>query len=280
METIDVNGVELECEVVGAGEPVLLISHVLADCFLPLQSEPALADRYRLIRYHRRGWSGSTHTPPPVTIQDHAVDAAALLDRLGVRRAHVAGASSGAAVAAQVALDRPELVHTLALLELTIFSLPAGPAFLAQAEPVLDTYARGDHEAALSMFMSAVSGLDWHTCRSLLEQRLPRAIAQALEDIDTFFGIELPALIEWQFGREQAARIGCPTLSVRGAETGSLWMEIADFLRSSLPQVEDLVIDGVGHLLQIHRPDPVARGMAEFLERNAITKHELAGARA
>ena len=65
MESAKVNGVELEYEVVGSGEPVLLISPVLADGFLPLLSEPTLADCYQLIRYHKRGWVGSTHTPPP-----------------------------------------------------------------------------------------------------------------------------------------------------------------------------------------------------------------------
>ena len=129
MESAKVNGVELEYEVRGSGEPVLLISPVLADGFLPLLSEPALADRYQLIRYHKRGWVGSTHTPPPVSVADHAADAAALLDHLGVPRAHIAGHSSGAAVAAQLALDHPEKVHTLILLELSLFSVPAGEAF-------------------------------------------------------------------------------------------------------------------------------------------------------
>jgi pimeloyl-ACP methyl ester carboxylesterase len=45
---------------------------------------------------------------------------------------------------------------------------------------------------------------------------------------------------------------------------------VADFLRSSLPRVEELTVEGVGHLLHIQRPEPIARGMAEFLERNAI----------
>jgi pimeloyl-ACP methyl ester carboxylesterase len=44
-------------------------------------------------------------------------------------------------------------------------------------------------------------------------------------------------------------------------------MEIAEFLRSSLPDVEECTIDGAGHLLQIQRPEPVARAMAGFLER-------------
>ena len=65
MNKATVNGIELEYEIKGSGEPVLLISPVVADGFLPFLSEPALADRYRLIRYHRRGWGGSTHSPPP-----------------------------------------------------------------------------------------------------------------------------------------------------------------------------------------------------------------------
>ena len=63
MKTATVNGVELEYELIGSGEPVLLISPVLADGFVPLVAEPSLAERYQLIRYHKRGWVGSTHTP-------------------------------------------------------------------------------------------------------------------------------------------------------------------------------------------------------------------------
>jgi pimeloyl-ACP methyl ester carboxylesterase len=278
MENAKVNGVELEYEVVGSGEPVLLISPVLADGFLPLMGEPALAD-YQLIRYHKRGWVGSTHTLPPVSIADHAADAAALLAHLGVSRAHVAGHSSGAAVAAQLALDHPKTVHTLILLELSLLSVPSGEAFLQQAGPAFEAYGSGDHEGALALFMSAVSGLDWETCRALLDRRLPGAVGQAIEDADTFFGVELPALTEWAFGPEQATAIHRPVLSVLGTETRPLWVEVAGFLRSSLPHVEQCAIDGVGHLLHIQRSEPVARGMADFMERNSMAgdRHSFAG---
>ena len=165
MDIAKVNGVELEYEVVGSGEPVLFISPVLADGFLPLLSEPALADRYQLIRYqliryHKRGLVGSTHTPPPVSVATHAADAAAILDHLGVPRAHVAGHSSGAAVAAQLAIDSPKTVRTLILLELSLLSVPNGEAFFQQVGPAFEAYGNGDHEAAFAIFMSVVSGLE------------------------------------------------------------------------------------------------------------------------
>jgi pimeloyl-ACP methyl ester carboxylesterase len=270
VQSVNVNGVKLEYEATGAGEPVLLISPVIADGFLPLLAEPALADRYQLIRYHKRGWVGSTHTPPPVSIADHAADAAALLDHLDLRPVHIAGHSSGAAVAAQLALDHPEYVHTLMLLEPSLLSVPSGEAFLEQAGPAFEAYVSGDHTGALAMFMTAVSGLEWTSSKALLEERVPGAIEQAITDADTFFGIELPALTEWTFGREQAAVIHQPVLSVLGTETQPLWVEVAEFLRSALPQVDERAIDGVGHLLHIQRPEPVARTMAEFLGRHSI----------
>jgi pimeloyl-ACP methyl ester carboxylesterase len=54
-----------------------------------------------------------------------------------------------------------------------------------------------------------------------------------------------------------------------------LFVEVAALLRSSLPNVEECVIDGVGHLLHIQRPEPVARGMAEFLERHSMANDRL-----
>jgi len=270
MKKAKLNGVELEYEVTGAGEPLLLISPVLTDGFLPFLSEPALADRYRLIRYHKRGWAGSTRTPGPVSIADHVVDAVALLEHLDLRRAHIAGHSSGGAVALQMALDRPEFVHTLVLLEPSLLSLPGAPAFFQKAGPAFEAYAAGDHEQALVIFMTAISGLDWKVCRALLEESIPGAVADALKDADTFFGVELPALTQWTFNAKLAATIAPPALSVLGAQTQPLWVEIAELLRSSLPNVEECRIEGVGHLLHIQRPEPVARGIGQFLARHRM----------
>jgi len=271
MEIATVNGVELEYEVVGSGEPVLLISPVLADGFLPLMTESALTDRYQLIRYHKRGWVGSTHTAGPVPVAVHAADAAALLDHLAVPSAHVAGHSSGAAVAAQLCLDHPRTVRTLALLELSLLSVPSGKAFFEQAGPAFEAFAAGDHEGAIASFLGVVGGLDQAAVRTVLDDLLPGAFAQAVKDADTFFGVELPGLGEWGFGAQQAAAIKCPVLSVLGSGTQPLWVEVAAFLRSSLPNVDECTIEGVGHLLHIERPEPVAQAIASFLGRHPIT---------
>ena len=204
-------------------------------------------------------------------VADHAADAAALLDHLGIAHAHVVGHSSGAAAAAQLALDDPERVATLALLELSLFSVPSGEVFLAAAAPVFETYASGDHEGALAMFLSAVSGLETVACRELLDERIPGAVDPGDQGCRHVLRRRAPALTEWSFGAEQAAALRQPVLSVLGNETAPLWIEVAEFLRDSVPDIEERTIDGVGHLLHIERPQPVAEAVADFLGRHPVT---------
>jgi pimeloyl-ACP methyl ester carboxylesterase len=272
MDKAQVNRVELEYAVQGSGEPVLLIgTGPIANSFVPFFSEAALVERYRLIRYHQRGQAGSTHCPVPVSFAEHAADAAALLGHLGVSRAHVAGHSTGAAIALQLAADRPDIVQTLALLEPPLLGVPSAGAFFEKAAPALAAYGSGDREGAMAAFLSVVSSLDWETCRTVIEQHVPGGVAQAMTDADTFFGSYLPAFNAWRFGPKQAAAISQPVLSVLGTETERLFAEGHELLHCWFPQVENCTIEGVAHLLHIQRPEPVARGVAEFFARHPRT---------
>ncbi|MFL5824945.1 MAG: alpha/beta fold hydrolase [Thermoleophilaceae bacterium] len=271
MDRARLDGVELEYQVVGSGEPVLLIPPgPLADGFLPFLAEEALVDRHRLIQYHRRGQVGSSQATPPVSYAEQAADAAGLLSHLGVSRAHVVGHSTGANVAMQLALDRPEVVQTLALLEPWLTASPSAPAFFEQAGPPMEAYGSGEKETAMAGFISLASGLEWETSRAVIDDYVPGSVAQAIKDADTFCGVDLPALSAWEFGLEDAAALSQPVLSVLGSQSERLFVEGAALLRAWLPHVEDLTVEDVGHLLQIQRPEPVARGIAEFIGRHPI----------
>ncbi len=97
MRSALINGVSLAYETRGNGEAVALI-HLApyAGSFAPLMDQPALAN-YRLVRYHRRGYAGSSRSVGPVSIGEQAADLAGLLHHLGVRCAHVVGHSYMAA---------------------------------------------------------------------------------------------------------------------------------------------------------------------------------------
>lgn len=271
MDLARFDGVELEYQMVGSGEPVLLIPPgPLADGFLPFLAPESLAERYRLIQYHRRGQAGSSHATPPVSYAEQAADAAGLLSYLGVSRAHVVGHSTGANIALQLALDRPDVVQTLALLEPWMTASPSAPAFFEQAGPPMEAYGSGEKETAMAGLLSLASGLEWDTTRGAIDEYVPGSAAQAIKDADTFCAVDLPALTAWEFGSEDAAALSQPILSVVGADTGRLFLEGAALLRSWLPNVEELTVKDAGHLLQIQRREPVARGIADFFARYPI----------
>jgi pimeloyl-ACP methyl ester carboxylesterase len=271
MEKVKIHGIELQYEVTGSGDPVLLISTgPIADSFFPFVSEKVLADRYRLIRYHQRRLGASTLSSAPVTFGEHASDAAALLRHLDVRRVHVVGHSTGAAIALQLAVDHPDLVHSLVLLEPPLLSAPSAGAFFEKAGPALAAYGSGDREGAMAQFLSMACSLDWKSCRTEIEKHVPGGVAQAIEDADNFFGSYLPALNTWQFGPTQAATISQPVLSVLGSDTERLFADGQELLHAWFPQIEDCTIESVAHLLHLQRPEPVARGVAEFFARHPV----------
>src|SRR5919201_4673753 len=264
MQRARVSDVELEFEVQGSGEPVVLIhgSNVAAE-FLPLLREPALSDD-TLISYHRRGMAGSSRTGP-ASIQQQAADCAGLLAQLGVQAAHVVGRSYGGPIALQLALDAPALVHTLALLEPALFMVPSGAAFFEQLAPVAERYQRGDPAAAVELFLQ---GVGRPNARESVERAVPGGFEQAVRDADTFFQVELPAIQAWTFTQEDARRITQPVLFVLGAESLPLFSEVRGLVHAWLPQAQDLVVPGACHFLQMGNARVLVEGLKPFLGRN------------
>ena len=273
METTKINGTVLEYEIKGSGEPLLLISTgPIADSFHPFLSEKALLGRYRMFAYHQRGQAGSQRGAgsEAITFEQHAVDAALLLRHLGVRRAHVAGHSTGATIALQLAVNEPDLVHTLVLLEPPLTSAASAGAFFEKAGSAVAAYRSGNREDAMAKFLSVVSGLDWETCRTVIDKHVPGGVLQAMKDVHTFFGSYLVALNQWKFGPKEAAIIAQPALSVVGTETDQWFVESHELLHSWFPRIEDCKIEGVGHLLHMQRPERVLSNVGAWLARHPM----------
>ena len=88
MQRVQIDGVALEYETRGSGQPLVFIHGAfISDAFLPLLSEPGLTERYELITYRRRGYGGSTRTPGPISVEQQARDCRALLRALNISSA-------------------------------------------------------------------------------------------------------------------------------------------------------------------------------------------------
>ncbi len=135
MPSADVNGITVEYDEHGGGEPVLLIMGLATQMIAwPEDFVDALvAEGYRVIRMDNRdiGLSSKTVGPEPTRtdllkallgrrlarsdylVADMARDVVGLLDHLGIDRVHLVGASMGGMIAQQVAIDSPERVASL-----------------------------------------------------------------------------------------------------------------------------------------------------------------------
>ena len=275
MDRAAVAGGELEYEVRGEGEPVLLIhgAHV-AVAFVPLMNQSALDD-YQLIRYRRRGYADSAPAQGPLEeyIAGAAADAAALLDLLEIDRAHVVGHSAGGVIALQLAIDRPERVGSLALLEPALLMVPSAEKLGEKLQPAVDHYEAGEPAAGVDAFMSVVAGTEW---RDLVSAEVPGGVAQAKADAATFFELELSAVAAWEFDESKVGAIDHPVLYLWGGESGvvmsveDIYREGRDHVKSWFPQTEEHYIEGINHALQMQEPQAVAEGIAEFLKRHPL----------
>jgi Resolvase, N terminal domain len=82
--------------------------------------------------------------------------------------------------------------------------------------------------AGLDRFLTRVVGPDW---RAVMERALPGAAEQMEQDTGTFFATDIPALLAWTFGAEDARRITQAVLHIGGSESGQFFAALAEFER-------------------------------------------------
>ena len=266
MARVAIDGGHLETVVLGSGDPVVLVPTALtADELLPLAER--LRGRFRVVHYHRRGYAGSSPATPPGSIAQDAGDCARLLAALGVQRVHLLGVSYSAAVALQMAVDHPDLVRTLTLVEPPPVHGPGDAPFRAASTDLLrDRQARGA-EAAVDRFLTRMTGPDW---RGLLDGVVPGSSAQALRDGETFFDVDVPALLGWPFDASAATRVRCPVLHVAGSEHGPFFDGVGELIHAWLPQTDQVVIAGAGHDVALTHPDALLGVLVPFFTRHRI----------
>ena len=283
MERARVNGVELEYEVRGSGEPVVLLhGGLLADENTPLAKEPALTDRYQVINYHRRGFAGSTRVPDSkASIDDQVADCKALLDHLGVEKAHVCGHSLGGVIGIQLALSHPDTVQDLALMEPAIMGAVAKAEaagrpdaaenqrlFMEGMRRVEEVYKTGDRRAALETFLETRAG---DAFRGVLDWLLQSGeFDQAVKDADTFLMVEMPAAYRWNFTRADAARLKQPVVSILGAHSPVRAQKVHQVMQEWVPQTETITLPKADHALPLMDPPGIAQAVAEWFDKHPI----------
>jgi pimeloyl-ACP methyl ester carboxylesterase len=120
---VEVNGLRLNVEESGTGNPVLLVHGSWDERQVWDLIEEDLAQRFRVVTYDRRGHGSSDDSAWPDLRSDDEDDLADLIATLGLAPANVVASSFGASIALGLAARRPDLFRTLCAHEPPLTSL-------------------------------------------------------------------------------------------------------------------------------------------------------------
>jgi pimeloyl-ACP methyl ester carboxylesterase len=115
MPQAEVDGLTINYDVQGEGEPLLLIPYLSADHASFAFQVPAYAEHFSCIAIDLPGTGESDKPPGPYSTKGYADQVAAFLGAIGIEQAHVAGVSLGAAVGMHLAAGHPGRVRSLSL---------------------------------------------------------------------------------------------------------------------------------------------------------------------
>jgi 3-oxoadipate enol-lactonase len=237
------------------GAPVLVLSNSLGtDMMLWDRQVPALAERFRVVRYDTRGHGGSPVPSGDCTLAGLAADMAGLLDHLGVDRASVAGVSLGGMTAMQLAADAPERVDRLVL---CCTSARLGPPEMWQNRAVT-VRARGTAaiaDATLQRWFTPAADPEIVARFDAMLRAVPAAgyaaCCAAIRDMDL---------------RRRLSAITAPALVIAGREDPSTPPEHAEVIAAGIPGARRMVVERAAHLANVERDHEVTAAMLEHLE--------------
>lgn len=259
----------------GEGSPILLVHGAYGDLRTFRRALPILAAAHRVVvpslRYHwPNPWPGDEEAYRAYTVENHARDLAALIERMELPPVDVVAHSYGGNVAILLALSRPELVRRLVLLEPAVGWLlrevPGGDEILGRGTYAgrrgADLLARArSGEDPTSLMRSLVDGNKPGTFDALPAARR----VTALENARLVGPYAARPAFDMRFSCEEAGRIRHPLLLVRGERTDDSFREIVARLGACAPGARTSVLPGSTHMIQRDAPEEMARVAIAFL---------------
>lgn len=244
-----------------ADGPPLLLANALGTSLRLWDPQLAgLAARFRVIRFDTRGHGRSPVPAGPYTIGELGADALAVLDRLGVARAHVCGLSLGGAVGMWLARYAPERVDRLVLCCTAARFGPPAP-WVERARTVR---ARGT--AAIA---DAVAGR-WFTpgFAARAPERVAAVRAMLAETPAEGYAACCDLLARFDL-RPVLGAIAAPTLVVSAAEDQATPPGYGAGIARGIPGARFVVVADAAHLANIERPDVLTGLVLDHLTEGA-----------
>jgi 3-oxoadipate enol-lactonase len=255
---VRVGDVELHCEIAGSGAPLLFV-HGLGSCAEDWQPQiEYFAKSYRTIACDLRGHGRSSKPHGAYSIEGFAGDLASMLRVLQTGPTHVAGISLGGMVAFQLAVDAPDLVRSLAIVN----SGPAVPA--GSFKQRLPLYIRLVYARLLGL-----RGMAEMIAKRLFpkpeQAELQRAFVARLAANDKrCYLASLRAIFAGWSVADRLPQIRCPVL-VLCSDQDYTPVALKEAYAARLANAKVIVIPDSRHALPMERPREFNQALAAFL---------------
>ena len=216
-----------------------------------------LERHFRVVRYDTRGHGGSPVPPGPYTIDDLADDVVALLDRLGVARAHFVGLSLGGMTGMRLAARNPDRVDRLVLL-CTGAHLAPSSAWSDRAATVRTDGSQAVAEAVVARwftpgFLQANPDVK-AACEATVAATPDEGYAGCCEVIAAMdLRADLPA-------------ISAPTLAIAGADDPATPPPHLKEIAETVQDGRLLVVPDSAHLANAEQPETITPAIIDHLE--------------
>lgn len=259
----EVNGTRLYYEVTGTGDPIILIHGNGLDCRMWDDQFGAFAQKYKVIRYDVRGYGKSAKPTSGESYGQHD-DLKALLQHLGISKAHICGQSMGSGIAVDFCLAYPNMCTSL---------ISVGP------------WVNGYSSDATQEMFSALKDLP-----SIVSEKGTKAAADYWLEGNPVFknSFREPKTIEkmrkigydysfWHFlnvnsvfgvkplAANQLENLNLPTLIITAEYDLEACKEVADLMEQKIKHTTKMVVADAGHCMNMDKPSEFNKIVLDFL---------------
>ncbi|HUR86613.1 MAG TPA: alpha/beta hydrolase [Solirubrobacteraceae bacterium] len=261
MPPLSVAGTQLHVERRGTGEPLLLIQGLGGNSLH--WGEPFLRELERdfeVILFDNRGAGRSAPLHGDLTTAGMAADALALLDALGIERAHVFGISMGGMVAQELALAAPERIASLVLGCTSCGGTQSRATDQAVIQKLTAAVLSGDHERTLRTGFELVV-----SARFAADPKNYAAFAEAARrhpaTIPLLMSQQAAVVAHDTYSRLRGLTV--PTLVIHGTADQMLGAVNGDLVASLIPGAGLERLEGIGHIFFWEQPERSAQLIRE-----------------
>jgi 3-oxoadipate enol-lactonase len=257
MPVVNLETIALYYEEHGAGEPLLFLHGLGADGRSWEYQRDVFAQQFRVILADVRGHGRSAKPPGPYSVPQFTADIFALLDHLEIGRLHLVGLSMGGMIGFQMAVDQPERLKSLTVVN-------TGPELVANSwKERLQIWQR-------RLFLNFAS---MEKIGAFIGERLfpephqaeykAMFIQQMQENDPTAYKAATNALIGWSV-RQRLSQIQCPVLVVSGDMDYTPVAKKEAYVRE-MPTAKLHVIANSRHVTPIDQPEAFNTAVLQFL---------------